>query len=448
MKYSVKITNLSFDIEIEPIGEIPPIDPPVIPPNEQTLTDAEWQSIVQSGTVQLSPDTYRIPNYSEGRLTKDLDLDLNGSTLIFGKDYFNQWRETGEAKNIFNLGKWNNTITIRNGKIDTGKLIDQVEPWYRRIFTNSSEAGQIGTINLINIETTLDRGLLYSGSQSDYLTFNEQNLKFEGIMGVELKSNNGGGLLHRMKDVELKQVDPITFFQAKVNFFDGYVTSNVSFDVIENMFNGFGNSANILYLDDMTFYLPKGLNDNPYQHAIRKIPKSGDVIPMEWTGVYLRSNQYELQIFDSFVFNGVTYRVDVKDRVVGTSFEASGYSNEYALDMTIPIQAQTIQIRVLQSMGANILDGIARSAYMIFKYNKHYQTNVDIDHGLEYMLASNPFGVLSYNHKEITADWENVTHEGYYRQSSSGVGYSNGYRMVNCTGFGDEFNPDVEIVTE
>lgn len=64
------------------------------------------------------------------------------------------------------------------------------------------------------------------------------------------------------------------------------------------------------------------------------------------------------------------------------------------------------------------------------------------------MLASNPFGVLSYNHKEISIWAKNTKHNGFYRQSKSGVGQTNGYTLINCSGFSNEFNPDTEVKSE
>lgn len=63
------------------------------------------------------------------------------------------------------------------------------------------------------------------------------------------------------------------------------------------------------------------------------------------------------------------------------------------------------------------------------------------------MLASNPFGVLSYNHEEISIWARNTEHNGFYRQSRSGVGKSKGYTLINCKGFEDEFVPKVPIST-
>ena len=52
-----------------------------------------------------------------------------------------------------------------------------------------------------------------------------------------------------------------------------------------------------------------------------------------------------------------------------------------------------------------------------------------------------------YNHKEITVHWENVKFSGFYRQSASNRGNSQGYTLINVTGMSGQFNPPVSVNT-
>jgi hypothetical protein len=61
------------------------------------------------------------------------------------------------------------------------------------------------------------------------------------------------------------------------------------------------------------------------------------------------------------------------------------------------------------------------------------------------VLSSDPVGHLSYNHKEITLWAKNFKHNGFYRQSLSNVGKSNGYTLINCSGFEGQFKPDAPV---
>lgn len=424
---------------------------------EIILSSQQWNEIVQSGSFTFQKKKiYRIPVYERNSLNKDTTLDINESELIFGKDNFNQWTETGESQTLFSLNRWNSRVKIFNGKIITGKLIDQVQPFYRTLFTNSSEKDQIGTIELIDIETNMEYGLLYSGSQDQYLTCKAENIDFEGIMFQELKANNGGGLFSYQRNCKLKQIDPPTSFVTNLRLINTTTfESSEPFVKIQNQFIENGNSSNIIFVDGKTFYLPK-TGELGNTHQIRPIPNVGDTVRMECfedDGVrYLRTKEYELQAGDQLSFKGKNLILSVKDRAKQHHFDNRpienpiGYWIDFKPDLQdIPIGWQ--EFTVIKSSGLNIL-GKSISGYMIFKYNKNWQTNIDIDHGLDYMLASNAFGVLSYNHEEITVDWENNIHDGYYRQSQSNVGHSNGYRVVNCTGYKDEFNPPVQVITE
>jgi hypothetical protein len=444
-----KIDKLSK--EVAELKEIIISKPQPIPPqtgDEIVLTEKEWKEKIETGLIELQDGiTYKIPNYTRANITKDLTITCKGkSKIIFGRDFYNQWSQNSEDKVIFSLGRWNNKIRIENVDLDTGKLVNEVQPFYRTLFQNTHEKNQTGTIELINSNTTLQLGLLYSGSQNEFLTVITENVNFEGIIWQELKANNGGGLLSIMTDCNLTQVEPPTYFKSKIKLLDSNtLESYIAFRSIENQFIEFGNSCNIVFLDGKTFYLPKS-NELGNTKTIRTIPKTDDVIQVEWTQPirgtrYLSSNKFELQAGDEFQFNGEKYRILVKDRTVHPRFVNEGYPIDYALDKPLPTDSGMINIKITKSTGNQII-GKEFDGYLIFKYNRNFQTNVNVDHGLNYMLASNPFGVLSYNHKEITAKWTRVNHKGYYRQSSSAVGHSHGYTLIDCTDFGDEFKPD------
>lgn len=420
-------------------------------PTEKKITIEDWSGFIHGKTLIELKDgfTYLVPNYQTQKITNDLNITCNGkATIIFGKDYYNQWKDGSEERFIFDLGVWNNKISIENVDIYTGKTETEVQPFWRTLFWNRNAPNQTGSITLKNSNTNLELGLLYSGSQYEYLTVKAENVNFEGVWWQSLKAPNGGGLLSIMRNCNLKQIDPITHFEAELSFNQGLVNSNISFWRIENEANQVGNSCNIVYLDNMTFLLKKNGNKD-FSHEIRTIAEEGKSYKVQTSltefGSGIISNEVELQAGDIISCNGIDYVINRKDRVDGVAFEKSDYAMEYNFNHSI--QEKEIVITIKKSHGQPLLDGIKRKGYIIFKYNQNFITWSDKEPNLKALLLSNPFGVLSYNHKEITADWENVTHDGFYRQSSSGVGFSNGYRLVNCTGFKDQFSPDIPITT-
>lgn len=440
---------------------------------------------------------YRIKEYVRQKISKDLYIiSLGRSELIFGIDYFNQWDKSRSLKQdrfIFDLGRWNAKIGIVNVDIFNAATVIEAQPFSRCLFTNSTEKGQTGTVGLINSKTDMEFGLLYSGGDSEFLTLVQKDIQFKGVIWQELKANNGGGLQVIMDKCNLIQVDPPVYFQRKFSFKEDRVAVDVgSFFQIETQFQGFGNSCNILFVDGLTFLLPPKTFFHNYHnrfnsdqveaanldhtHLIHRIPKIGESFLMSrsyhpsgilkddmirnvinWQKVN-RPPQHnivrELQAGDQLKIHGQTYTIKVKDRMNGVEFASeyryndqdSYYSTEYKLDKALPEDLpMVISVQIVNSIAETLLDGKFREGYMIFKYNKHWQTNVDVDHGLDYMLTSNPFGVLSYNHKEISIWARNTSHNGFYRQSKSNVGSSKGYSLINCTGFGDEFKPDVPV---
>ena len=444
MKYHVKISNLSFDIELTPIGgttPIEPIEPPVVtpwPPIDNKPIELDWMDIVSKVTYTLKEGNYHVSNWTKS--DKDLELFGEGEVNVyFGDENYSEWDGKGyQERFLFDVNRPNAKVLIDGVNIYSASTVQEVQPFFMTVFTGSA-IGQ--DLTLKNLKTNMEIGLLYSASQEVTQNVKAENVDFTGIIWQELKANNGGGLKSTMRNCELNQVDPITHFKTLMSVdSNSKVTSHVSFNRIDNQFNSWGNSCNILFIDGMTFYLPK-TDEKGYTHSIRPIPNVGDVINLTSTGQFLRTTENSLQVGDIIDIEGLQYTIQVKDRPPGETFANSGYGIDLNVGQIPFKQGKQLTATVVKSNGLNLI-GKSFLGYMIFKYNKHFQTNLQVDHGLDYMLSSNPFGVLSYNHKEITADWENVKHNGYYRQTSSGVGYSNGYRLVNCEGFGDEFNPD------
>jgi hypothetical protein len=138
------------------------------------------------------------------------------------------------------------------------------------------------------------------------------------------------------------------------------------------------------------------------------------------------------------------------------------YFSKYFLDRDLPAGLPlTFQIAMVESKAEVLLDGVARSAYVIFKYNftlTSHNESTDMTDGN--IVASDPFGHVNYCHKELTFWGKNYLHKGDWRQSSNSRptpfqitingqatdvkslrGYSKGYTMINSSGFVRQFNP-------
>ncbi|MEN2281269.1 hypothetical protein AAGF08_03960 [Algoriphagus sp. SE2] len=527
MKYRINISNLSFDLEVEKIEDLPEslkngvasaiasalpkeinLEPSQNLSKANFITleefDYDWEKAIQYtqntdvSIIKLQKGKkYRIKEYSTQKLKKDLFIiSERDSEIRFGLDNFDQWNPDPLVKQdryVFDLDTWNSKVAIVNVDLKSAQLVQEIQPFYRGIFKNSSDKNQSGLIALINSNTDMEFGLLYSGGQEDDLILIQKNVNFEGVIWQELKANNGGGLQVIMDNCNLKQVDPPTYFKKQLKFSKNAVMVNEgSFNQIENTFQGMGNSSNIVYVEGMTFLLPPKTFIQNYHnryngdslestnqdvsHYIHPIPSVGEkflmsrsynvqgvpipgmlrnVINWEKLGLEPRPNVVRsLQVGDRLKINGEEYLIKITDRIPGVAFNSeykyngqdSYYAQEFKLDKDLPKELpMVVEVEVLESKGERLLDGNLHEGYIIFKYNKNWQTNMDVDHGLDYMLASNPFGVLSYNHKEISLWAKDTVHQGFYRQSKSGNGNSKGYTLINCRGFEDQFKPDVPV---
>ena len=530
MKYRVNISNLSFDIEVEkaedlsetianslssaivaalPKDLVPGASPEISKSKYITLEefDYDWEKAIQHtqnsdvSIIKLQKGKkYKIKEYSTQKLTKDLFIISEGdSELIFGIDNYDQWKPhpgVNQDRYVFDLGKWNSKVGIINTDLKSANTVAEVQPFYRGVFINSIEQGQSGFIAIINSETNMEFGLIYSGGQDESITVIQKDIKFKGVIWQELKAKNGGGLSLIMDNCYLEQWDPPTYFQKQISFSKNYATLlEGSFNQIENIFQGMGNSSNIIFCEGMTFLLPPKTfienyhnrynfdsllqTNNDSSHYIHSIPQKGEkflvsrsysidneiipdmirnVINWEKLGITPSKNIVRsLQAGDVLKIDSIEYTIKVKDRVNGVAFNSeyrhngqdSYYSEEFKLDKALPTNLPMVfEVEIIKSMGEALLDGKPRPGYIIFKYNKNWQTNVEVDHGIDYMLASNPFGVLSYNHEEISVWARKTIHKGFYRQSKSGVGKSKGYTLKECQGFQDQFHPRDTIKSE
>lgn len=141
----------------------------------------------------------------------------------------------------------------------------------------------------------------------------------------------------------------------------------------------------------------------------------------------------------------------------------------HTLDKALPTNLPpTFELTMIRSCAEELIDGTVRDSVAIDKSNIGAPININTKLGDPGVLASNPFGHVSYNHQEITMWAKNFDHNGYYRQSNNQwpltftikdpdtgndikVGplrkYSKGYTMINCDGFVGQFAPQAQFAT-
>lgn len=92
---------------------------------------------------------------------------------------------------------------------------------------------------------------------------------------------------------------------------------------------------------------------------------------------------------------------------------------------------------------------IDQDIYLIYKADFNFRTLPDTKFG-DWQILSSRGDHISYDHgrsKGVTM-WARGLHlQGYVRESD-GEGISDGYNLIDCTGFKDEFNPGMPITTD
>ncbi|MCE7055265.1 hypothetical protein LZF95_11315 [Algoriphagus sp. AGSA1] len=279
-------------------------------------------------------------------------------------------------------------------------------------------------------------------------------------------------------------------------------TTDSSFFYFNNQFyaRGWNNRLNMIHIDRFVFLLPsaqyfKNIHDplfggierwqisdlftqtmNGSQVMMFDIPRVGqkywvqknghDTIRtfVNWCQIQNKSvhevsvpdngQPVELQPGDILEIQGEDYKIVMKERGEYPSMpggyqdfnrkEESQYIfSNCKLDKPLP-DGEIFEILVKKSCSEYLLDGKEYKAYFMYKGNSQIALTEDSKFGGDQILYTAGLGHLSYNHKEIGLWAKDTEHKGFYRQSS-GKGESPGYTLINCTGFENEFNPDVSV---
>ena len=270
-------------------------------------------------------------------------------------------------------------------------------------------------------------------------------------------------------------------------------------------YRGWNNRMNLIHIDRFTFWLPSAqflqrmvdpiysnktkwnISDRNTQTIagqkviVNQIPKVGqpvrlcrnyglngnvkskglDIVIRSFINLALDGNTHfpvELQPNDRIEIEGIEYTIVYKERGNNwnienefrqiTGFEAQYIYSNLTLDKPLPQSVpETFDAKVTYSSAEYLLSGDWFDAYIAYKGNSQIDLKSTDLFGDSQVLYSKGFGHLSYKHKEISLWAKNFQHNGFYRQSN-GKGKTLGYNMVNCSGFGNEFNPPVSVTTD
>jgi len=470
MKYSVKISNLSFDVDFEPIEESkPPIVDPELPP------------IVTPPPPLNRPKDYIYLDDFEGNVDQQFDkaLKQEGKILRLNDDhvYFITEYEQQEPKLKAIVGR--NTDLIFDTDVQEIFLFQNDNPEFGSVGVNwlqnktfnpatsqptkalfrtvrdkvkTGKLAMIGSYvpNKETIPINLAR-FIYSGSDSDsdFLYVIGKDIISNGPDFMQLKAPNGGNLYSVLENVKVN--NPLAPYRANTSI---YTPTDFGIDV--DIKNGFAHiTSDNKFSQVLTWH-------GYHNKNIRCIFNVGRfVFDMNTTNIY---SEYiiDLQLLDKgekFYFTrdeDIIYSdyelhpgdITTIGKVISKHFDLSydgkweyiiepnGNENDSSAEMIEP----SFNLKGNHRAGIVFKNGALFGENGITENTEFWSNDI---------IGSNGYGWTCYNQREITAYWKNVELEGFYRQSTSGVGYSKGYYLENVTGIkGKEFDPKPIIEKE
>lgn len=425
-----------------------------------------------SKTLELQDGkTYVVPEFSGIDIGNDLFLiSKSGANLKIGfEDYFpwSDQKTKNQSGHLFNFGGNSVTIGIHHVNfLPPHRRISSAQLFFTSLFKSSPDKNQKARIVVVDMDTTLEvngkdprynqfgfgYGFMYSSEAGNYVI--GKNIKHRGPGFMDFKANFGGGLFAVFENIETNFENEQAFASSKVKV-KGKLENNVFtltsghtiFQIYTYDFGG-GNVAHLLHLGRFTFLIDgKDAVLGATQFRVRPFAAGLTKLRVrDAQSVYAKA--VELHAGDILKSNGQSYTVIEKTRTYVTEWMEGDENQRYAmclkLDKPLPVNSGFIDFEV-ESVGQSLNDGKEIDAYLIYKGNSEFRTYPTTKFEDREVLGSDPVGHLSYNHKEITLWANNFKHKGFYRQSLSRVGKSNGYTLINCEGFAGQFGPDEPV---
>ncbi len=425
-----------------------------------------------SKTLELQDGkTYVITEYSKTDLVSDFFLfSKNGANLKIGIEDFFSWSETNTKKQdgcLFDFGGNSVKIGIINVNfLPPHRRVKSAQLFFTSLFKSSPNRDQESRVAVINMDSAREAngkdarynqvgfgyGFMYSSERGNYVI--GKNIKHRGPGFMDFKANFGGGLYAVFENVETDFQNEESFASPRLkvkgklenNIF--IITSGHTIYEIYTYDFGSGNVCHLLHLGRFTFIIDgKKAVINANQFKVRPFAKGTVKLKIrDAQSIYAKT--VELHAGDSLGYQGKTYRIVEKTRTYVTEWMQGDADIQYAmclkLDQPLPVSSGFLDFEV-NSIGESLNNGQETEAFLIYKGNYEFRTFPNTQFGDGEVLSSDPVGHLSYNHKEITLWAKNFKHKGFYRQSLSHVGQSNGYTLIGSEGFGGQFGPDVAV---
>lgn len=495
MKYNIKITNLTFDIEIEAIGSVdPPVDPPVIeppiviPPVDPPVVEppivippvgefkniqAAWDGAFADPTVDLIviDGKCEVPVLKTQQVSRKITIKgINNAILKFGVEKYNMWtdpvKQAGSIIRLLNGAE----VLIKDVNICQPPQITETVNFHRpSIFSSDANVDSKWTAVVQNCDTSIlgrngafGLGFVYGGRSENHIA--AINFKHAGTSFIDGKAAIGGSqdtvLYITLDNVKFSDPNPEEFgtwripVQAKIKDNVFTITSDDDTNSIRNYFfsdETVGNYAYIIHMGRYTFMIkPSNVVD---LKNIKLYPVAKGDIKIRVFGGKVYPLGKEGHAGDTFVHEGKTYITVEKTRDFYPRW--TNADNAAGMDDIIHIPNFSINQPMVDGYydvhwtSSFDQEDVEQKAWMLYKessYGFRSYVNTPFEHWE--IMQGGAMGHTMYNHRRISLWAKDVQMDGFYRQTDPG-GKSLGYNMVNCTGFGGQFNPaDIPVTTD
>ena len=411
MKYSVKISNLSFDLEFQPIWEVePPVFPehPVVTPKPPIITevfDLDAYLKGKEGVVRLpeSMDNKEVVIRSKGWIKPEKVTALIGRKSILS---FENWDDTPEQL-IDNAGCKEFGIAGITFVCPPNRPIKTACP-PKAIFGWMPDSVDYGKFAYIAGQEIKDKermtfGLsrfVYSSNNEKRIYLIAKNIWHNGYVFTEAKNNYTGNLWQVYQNVTVKnpiEVDTDGPNSAPSSMF--YCPTRIP--------------VRISVKDGVA----KIISDNTFDQILT------------WAG-YNNGNQRSILYFDKFVYDISEYKL-IDNKTLNLA-----YADEFQCGDVIDGLGEVIQKQINESRQSNWIYSFAPTdkpnsfqspigtfdAYIVYKGNAlfsngHLNKNTQFPEGE--VLSSQGYGWTVYDHFN-SGYYENVRMQGYMRLSDNG----------------------------
>lgn len=484
MKYRVKISNISFDMELEevkePIIEIPsipvevPVQSPVIPvpveiPDLEIPVEAPVYtgmeridisgSFIGNDSIHLDPGKH----YWGGPVSRQTLLDrdvrilcadpINKPILEFGFENYSPVANGNQEGDLFWMHN-NSTLIIDNVDICQADQQKTVQIFNPRILSSAAADWANWTAIIRNCDTTrlgknggFGIGSVVGSSLKNHLAL--LDFKHWGVGLIDAKNPYENGVLYvTMRNVDAylqddARISPTSFqhigsLNDNVIEFDGDVYSFTS----GYNFKDRDNFSYLMLWDRFTFFLDGYKADTvqgPNKFKLRPQAEGKcNFGVLNSSEIY--SNEYEMHAGDTFNYLGVTYTVRSKNRINHPWFDSRTTESKsepskaraivYRLDQNLPLGFGFIEI---EYKGKKI-EFTNKEITFSYVDNQEFLSDINTKYRQSNLISSRGIGHLSYSHSTISMDAQNVKHLGPYRGSEAGKGKSLIWNLYNVEG--------------